>query len=204
MSIDYGLDMLAAYWIAVDGQEKAYVYKEIQESDLTISQAAAIIREMTGDDDIYAYLAPPDLFNRRQETGRSAIDIFAENGLYFGKTSNNRVQGWYDLKEWLTPYKDEQGIETAKLVIFDTCSGIISDIPVLIHDPKNPNDVSNEPHRHTHGPDAIRGFVAGRPLAAKARKAGKRAQWEPDMWEDYYAGSEMEKARMIKEWGDPF
>ena len=28
-ALDYGLDMLACYWIAVDGQNKSYVYKEL-------------------------------------------------------------------------------------------------------------------------------------------------------------------------------
>lgn len=170
ISIDYGLDMLACLWIALDYNGKAYVYKELYESGLIISDAARRIHEVNGDDVITMRYAPPDMWNRRQETGKSAADIFSENGLYFYKSNNNRVQGWYDLKEWLKPYTDEQGIKTAKLVIFENCRNLIRTIPALQFDEKNPNDVATEPHEITHAPDALRGFVSGRPCAPIQKK----------------------------------
>jgi phage terminase large subunit len=163
IALDYGLDMLAAYWIAVDWHQKAYVYKELYQSDLIISEAAKRIKEMTGKEQIYQRLAPPDLWNRRQETGKSAADLFRENGVSLVKANNNRIQGWYNLKEWLKPYDDEQGIKTASLVIFKNCVNLIRTLPLLQRDEKDPNDVANEPHELTHGPDAIRYFIAGRP-----------------------------------------
>ncbi len=163
IAIDYGLDMLAAYWIAVDNQQKAYVYKELYQSDLIISEAARRIKDITGSDRIYQRLAPPDLWNRRQETGKSAADLFRENGLSLYKANNNRIQGWYNLKEWLKPYDDEQGIKTAHLVIFKNCTNLIRTLPLLQRDEKDPNDVATEPHELTHAPDAIRYFIAGRP-----------------------------------------
>jgi phage terminase large subunit len=160
---DYGLDMLANYWIAVDTQGKAYVYKELYESGLIISDAAKKIKEVNGSDTIYQKFAPGDLWNRRQETGKSAAEIFYDNGELLAKANNDRVQGWYNLKEWLKPYEDEQGIKTAHLVIFKNCINLIRTLPQLQYDDKDPNDVSNEPHELTHAPDAIRYFVAGRP-----------------------------------------
>ena len=159
ISIDYGLDMLACLWIALDSGGRAYVYRELYESGLIISDAARRICEANNGDEIAMRFAPPDMWNRRQETGKSAADIFLENGLYFYKTSNNRVQGWYELKEWLKPYSDEQGIKTAKLVIFENCLNLIRTLPELRFDKINPNDVANEPHELTHAPDALRGFV---------------------------------------------
>lgn len=170
IALDYGLDMLAAYWIAVDWHGKAYVYKELYQSDLIISEAAKRIKEMTGKEQIYQRLAPPDLWNRRQETGKSAADLFRENGVSLVKANNNRIQGWYNLKEWLKPYDDEQGITTASLVIFKTCANLIRTLPLLQHDEKDPNDVATEPHELTHGPDAIRYFIAGRPKPNWAKK----------------------------------
>lgn len=159
VSIDYGLDMLACLWIAVDDNGKAYVYKELYESGLIISEAAKRIHAVNGDDEICMRFAPPDMWNRRQETDKSAADIFLENGLYFYRTDNNRVQGWYELKEWLKPYKDEMNITTAKLVIFENCRNLIRTLPLLQISKINPNDVANEPHELTHAPDALRGFV---------------------------------------------
>ena len=48
VTLDYGLDMLAAYWIAVDLQGFAYVYRELYEKDLIISEAAERLLAMTG------------------------------------------------------------------------------------------------------------------------------------------------------------
>ncbi len=169
ISIDYGLDMLACLWIALDFSGKAYVYKELYESGLIISDAAKRIHEVNGGDEISMRFAPPDMWNRRQETGKSAADIFLENGLYFYKSNNNRVQGWYDLKEWLKPYDDEQGIKTARLVMFENCTNLIRTLPALQYDEKNPNDVSGEPHELTHAPDALRGFVSS-PAASLGSK----------------------------------
>lgn len=56
-----------------------------------ISAAAARLLEANGGDEIAAWLAPPDLWNRRQETGRSAADIFAEQGVTLTKTGNDRA-----------------------------------------------------------------------------------------------------------------
>lgn len=170
---DYGLDMLANYWIAVDNQGKAYVYKELYESDLIISKAAKRIEEVNGDDVIYQRFAPPDLWNRRQETGKSAAEIFAENGERLIKANNNRVQGWLNVKEWLDPYDDEQGIKTASLVIFSNCVNLIRCLPQLQRDERDSNDVATEPHELTHGPDAIRYFVAGRPRPTVSQQKKK-------------------------------
>ena len=174
ITVDYGLDMLATYWVAIDGHNKAYVYKELYQPNLIISAAAKEIIRVNGKDRIHQHLAPPDLWNRRQETGKSAADIFRENGLNLIKANNDRVQGWYNLKEWLAPYADEQGIKTASLVIFKNCVNIIRTLPQLQHDEVDPNDVATEPHELTHGPDAIRYFIAGRPKPNIPEKKKKR------------------------------
>jgi phage terminase large subunit len=137
----------------------------VYESNLIISEAAKRLKEVNAGDNIMMSFAPPDLFNRRQDSGKSAVDIFLENGWYFYKSNNDRVQGWYDLKEWLKPYDIEGGRE-AKLVIFSNCRNLIRCLPQLQHDQKKPDDVANEPHEFTHAPDALRGFVCGRPVAS--------------------------------------
>jgi phage terminase large subunit len=165
-TMDYGLDMLAGYWIALDWQGKAYVYREVYQSGLIMSDAARLVKSMT-DEPIYAWYAPPDLWNRRQDTGRSVADAFAEYGIPLIKAQNNRAQGWLDMKEWLKPVQDETGRLSANLLVFRNCINLIRCIPALIYDSKNPDDVATEPHEYTHGPDAIRYFVAGRPTPAQ-------------------------------------
>lgn len=155
--MDYGLDKLAGYWIAVDYNNNAYVFREVYESNLLVSQARDKIKEMTNEQ-IYLYLAPPDLWNRHKETGKSTADIFEEEDITLYKTNNDRIQGWLQMKEWLKPYKDEQGCMTARLKIFNTCKNLIRCLPQIQHDEKRVGDIANEPHELTHSVDAIRGF----------------------------------------------
>jgi len=167
IALDYGLDMLACLWIAIDEQDRAYVYKELYQNNLIISEAAARILEVTDKDKIKKRYAPPDLWNRRQETGDSAEDIFRKNGVVLHKSNNNRVMGWYAVKEHLKIElsRDEQTgkeIETSKLKIFSNCTNLIRTLPQLQHDERNPNDVSNTPHELTHINDALRGFCIER------------------------------------------
>lgn len=163
VALDYGLDMLACYWIAIDEQGRAYVYKELYKSGLIVSDAADAINAMTNEP-IEAYYAPPDLWNRHSDTGKSTADWFAEKGIYLYKVSNDRVQGWYGLHEWLKPFRDEQGKIIASLRIFENCVNLVETLPAIQYDEKNPNDCAEQPHEVTHAPDAIRYFVSGRPL----------------------------------------
>lgn len=171
-TIDYGLDMLACYWIAIDNHGNEYCYKELYEPNLIISQAAERIIEVNGDDKIKYTYAPPDLWNRRNDTGKNAYDIFRENGVILTKSSNNRVLGWYAVQEHLKieEYKDEQTGETkkkSKLRFFNTCRNVLRTLPIIQIDEKNPNDCAKEPHELTHAPDAIRGFCIERTKATK-------------------------------------
>lgn len=170
--IDYGLDKLACYWVTIDTHNNAFVYKELYQSDLVITEAAKRIKEINGNDRIICTYAPPDLWNRRQDTGKSAAEIFAQSGVPLIKASNDRVNGWYSVKEWLKPIKakDEQTGEektTAALKIFSNCVNLIRTLPQLQHDDKDPNDVATEPHELTHAPDALRYFCCMRQSPTK-------------------------------------
>jgi phage terminase large subunit len=196
--LDYGLDKLACYWVAIDYQGKAKVYKEIWESDLIISAAAKRINEMTlPSEKIYQTLAPPDLWNRRQDTGKSAAQIFQENGIYLTMANNEREQGCLDLKEWLNPYEtlDEQTgetIKTANLQITSNCVNAIRSFLNILKDEKNPNVYATEPHDLTHSIDAFRYFCAGRPYPPKMKvpkvpresifKTQNNARSDLDIW----------------------
>jgi len=170
LTLDYGLDMLACYWVAVDGGGRAWVYRELYRPGLIISEAARLIREATPPgEQIYARLAPPDLWNRRQDTGRSVAEVFAACGMPLTRAANDRVMGWYDLQEWLAPGGPEG---TPALHIFDSCPNLIRTLPALQRDPRDPNDCAAEPHELTHAPDAIRYFAAGRPCPG--RGAGRQ------------------------------
>ncbi len=179
---DYGLDKLACYWIAIDTKAHAYVYKELYESNLIISDAAARILEVNGDDEIIHTYAPPDLWNRRQDTGKSAAEIFRENGVTLLKADNNRENGWLAVKEWIKVIdtKDEQTgdkIKISQLRIFSNCTNLIRVLPQIQISESNPNDCANEPHELTHACDALRYFCVMRTRSTVEKEKPKTKLW---------------------------
>lgn len=186
---DYGFDMFAAYFIAVDYDGRAYVYKEIAEGkdfgdghDGVIISAAA--KMLTQEQDYILCLstyAPPDMWNRRQDSGRSAADIFAEHRVYCTKASNERIQGWADMREWLKLRADGK----PSLLVFDTCVNLINSMQLVLHDEKRVDDMADEPHKYTHFPDAIRYFVSGRPTAPERPKQDDYIEDDESFYDDY-------------------
>lgn len=196
ISIDYGLDRLAAYWYAVSNDNHVYVYKEYCESNLVISAAAQKINEMTNGDNIYAVLAPPDLWNRSQETGKSKALLFSEAGLDLTRSNNDREAGWLAIKELLR--LDDEG--EPKLRIFSQCRELIRCITDIQRDPKKPNDTANEPHEITHAPDSLRYFCIYW-ISPATPVEDKRVYYRPDVLEDYYNADDEQRALIIKRMG---
>jgi phage terminase large subunit len=187
--IDYGLDMLAGLWIAVSPSESAFVYREVYKSGLVVSDAADEIKAMECDnEDIFVRLAPPDLWGRAKDSGKSVIEIFSENGLYFCKADNNRKQGWMALREWLKPVKLPDGKVNARLCIFENCRNLIRTLPLLQYDKRDGNDAAGEPHELTHAPDALRYFAAWRPFGSNDKDDCSREVSGPQITGDYITG----------------
>lgn len=190
---DYGLDMLACYWIAIDNHDNWYVYKELYEgldnghpTGHIVSSAAKRIHELT-DESIYQTIAPPDMRNHQKDSGKSTQELFRDNGIVLTIANNNRVQGWLNVKERLKIISsiDENGnkIEISKLVFFSNCRNIIRTLPQVQRDEKNPNDVANTPHELTHAPDAIRYFCAS--MAQPYKEPPKPIRTEVDSFISY-------------------
>ena len=198
-TLDYGLDRLAVLWIAVSPDGVSYVYREYCESNLPISAAAKSITDRTPKgEDIYATLAPPDLFSRTQETGKTKASLFSEYGVNFTKTSNDRECGWLAVKELLC----DRG-EGPSLRIFSTCQELIRCLPALTVDKIRPTDCSTEPHEITHAPDALRGFAIFHTRPAKKAPEAKKRIWTRDMWEDYWEADGEGRKYLINKYGEP-
>ena len=199
-TIDYGLDRLACLWIAVSPERRFYVYREYCESNLPISRAARAILERTPPgENIYATLAPPDLFARSQETGKTKATLFSEYGINFTKTQNERETGWLALKELLSDGEDGMPL----LQIFSQCTELIRCLPALTVDKIRPSDCSTEPHEITHAPDALRGFAIFYARPAEDKGSCARTHWSRDMWEDYLLAGEEEKKYLKRKYGEP-
>ena len=188
-AIDYGLDMLAVLWFAVDPAGQVYCYRSMERSGLTVSSAAIAIRAAT-DEMIEEMIAPPDLWSRRQDSGRSAAEIFTENGVPLVKAGNSRIDGWLCVKEYLKA--DER---RPRMMFFSSCTPIIRSLPLLQHDTHNINDAALEPHAVTHSPDALRYWCSRRQLKPEPNAAPGRSPFtrnerkeELEVSEDYLLG----------------
>ena len=196
-TIDYGLDRLACLWVAISPDGVSYVYREYCESSLPISAAAREILARTPEgESIYATLAPPDLWSRSQESGKSKATLFSEYGVNFTKTSNDRECGWLALKELLL--EREGGV---RLKIFSTCTEIIRCLPALTVDKLRPTDCATEPHEITHAPDALRGYAIYR--ARPTEGSGRRVTWSADMLEDYALADAAGRKYLKNKYGEP-
>ena len=162
-AIDYGLDALACLYVAIDTHDTAYVIGEVYKSGLIVSQAAQAIRDAEPREQEYITYAPPDMWSRTKDTGRTMAEIYMDNGVYLTKASNDRVQGWMQVHERLKPVPDPSGEgKTARLKIFSTCKNLIRCLSTIKADEKNCNDAAKEPHEITHLPDALRYFCVSR------------------------------------------
>lgn len=176
-AFDYGLDMFACLWVAVDFEGRAYVYREVQQSGLIVSEAAKLALDLTPPwEHIEFTLAPPDIWNRQKDSGKSMAELFAENGLGLVKASNNRVQGWMAVKEMLKPMSGDE--DRPGLLVTEDCAGLIEYLPAIQHDEKNPSDCATEPHEITHICDGLRYFCVTRTLGAEPPKPTVEDEFE--------------------------
>lgn len=200
VSFDYGLDMLAAYWIQRDAYGNAQIVQEYCKPNLTIGAAAQTILDLSRDYDVRQFLAPPDLWNRGQESGKSRAIIFQENGLTLTKVNNDIAAGCSAIKEYLKHSDGGKG----KLTIYKNCAPeLLRCLKKIQRDDKKPNIYANKPHDLTHSVDGLRYWCVYWTLPAESETNAKHIHWRPDMWEDYDNASAEEQAMLIERWGEP-
>ena len=179
-AFDYGLDMFACYWFAVDFDNRVWVYREYCESKLIVSEAAAAMRNLTPDSEFIQYtVAPPDMWSTQKDTGKTMAEIYMQNGIGLVRASNSRVQGWLQVKEALKLRPDGR----PGLLVTSDCTTLIQNLPAVQHDEKNPSDVAKEPHELTHSCDALRYFCIYRTMGAERVESADED--EDENLEDY-------------------
>jgi len=188
-ALDYGLDMTACLWFAVDEDGFMYVYQEFNETDLIVSHAAKRIVEETNPDEAISYtIVPPDVSRKRQQqTGETTMEIMIKAGLTgIAEADNNRIQGWRNIRELLEQRTNRWGNQQARLQIFDTCKTLIKHFPLLQADERKPEDAAKQPHDITHNMDALRYGIMSRPGTATAPE--KKLKYPEFEFFDDYAG----------------
>ena len=208
-SFDYGLDMFACYWWAVDEDGRSWCFREYTEKNLIVQDAARKIHELTfPGEDIIATYAPPDMWNRQKDTGRTMAELFMLNQVGLIKADNNRVQGHMMIKDALAPMllRDPYAQSMVRrpdgsvpdklsgLMFFEGCKGAIGDLQDIQADEKNPNDCAKDPHEITHTVDGVRYWCVSRSLPAEPLREDTADLFEeedgPEDYEAYMTGGE--------------
>lgn len=179
VAFDYGLDKFACYWAAVDEDGRSWIYREFSEKGLIVREAAEqIINHTLPNERITATYAPPDMWNRQKDTGKTMAEIFMTNGINIVKSNNNRVQGHMMMKDMMSKvalkdpavrayYGDKAPKELPALMFFECCKGVIGDLQDIQADEKNPNDCATTPHEITHSVDGVRYYCIMRTMPAE-------------------------------------
>lgn len=168
LAFDYGFDMLAALLMAVSGNS-VYVVRELCVSGLTLSEAASRIVEAFGGYPLSYAVASPDLWNRRQDSGRSGFEIMqAVAGMPpMIPADNRRIAGWRVVREYLAA--KDGGLRVCR-----SCYELIRCMGALLCDPDRPEDASSQPHSVTHAPEALRYA-----LMSRLPEEEKEAEFDP-------------------------
>ena len=168
-AFDYGFDMLAALLIYVDFDDNLYVVREYCQSNLTLTEAAMKISDMLFGERVDFIVASPDLWNRRQDSGRSGFEIMQNAGGMppMIAADDRRIPGWRILREYLCANGGHPYIR-----ISSVCRELLTCLPALLCDPDRPEDASGRPHRITHAPEALRYAVMSRYQPISRRDEG--------------------------------
>lgn len=192
-SFDYGFDMFACAWWAVDEDGRSWCIRYYEHKGLVVQDAAkaALSNTPPGEKVLVTY-APPDMWNRQKDSGRTLAESFAKYGLPIVRSDNNRVQGHMIMKDMLTPgplkdpfvrrlYPEGKAPEKLPmLMFFDTCSKITADICDIQAADNDPNDCAKQPHSITHSVDCARYYCISRTIAAESEKAIVEAEDEEE------------------------
>ena len=162
VAFDYGFDMTAAILMGTDTEGNLYVLDEFCSPGLTLSEAAAGIVSLCRRGSPEYAVASPDLWNRRQDSGRSGFEIMqsAAGMPPMMAADNRRIPGWRVLREYLAKN------DSPSITICNHCHTLIRSLPALMFDSGRSEDASDEPHSITHAPEALRYGVMSRQRAA--------------------------------------
>ena len=158
-AMDYGFDMLAALLLGIDRMGNLFVLDEICLPELTLHAAGERVAALCHGYNVEYVVSSPDLWNRRQDTGKSGFEIM--QSVYgmppMQAADNRRVPGWRILREYLN---SSDGQPTLR--ISDRCPTLIRSLPALLCDALRNEDASDSPHEITHAPEALRYAVMSR------------------------------------------
>ena len=159
---DYGYGShTGVVWIAVTPAEQLVVYRELYVSKVIATDLADMIIEIEEEEKIRYGVLDSSLWHNRGDTGPSLAEQMIMRGCKWrpsDRSKGSRVAGKNELHRRL---QIDEFTEEPRMVIFNNCKNLISQLPAIPLDKKNPEDVDTNAEDHLY--DALRYGIMTRP-----------------------------------------
>ncbi len=160
---DYGYgSYTGVVWFTVaPGSEQLIVYRELYVSRVIATDLADMILDIEQEENIRYGVLDSSLWHNRGDTGPSLAEQMIMKGCRWrpsDRSKGSRVAGKNEIHRRL---QIDDFTEEPRLVIFNNCLNLISQLPSIPLDKKNPEDVDTNSEDHLY--DALRYGVMTRP-----------------------------------------
>ena len=160
---DYGYGSKSGVlWFAVSPSEQLIVYRELYVGKVLAADLADRIIELEAEDGGMRYgVLDSSLWHKRGDTGPSLAEQMIMRGCRWrpsDRSKGSRVSGKNEIHRRL---QVDEFTEEPRLVFFNNCTNITSQLPALPIDKKNPEDIDT--HSEDHLYDALRYGIMSRP-----------------------------------------
>ena len=160
---DYGYgSYTGVLWFTIAPDEQLIVYRELYVSKVLATDLADIVLELEEDDGNMKYgVLDSSVWHKRGDTGPSLAEQMIIKGCRWrpsDRSKGSRVSGKNEVHRRL---QIDEDTGEARLVFFDSCVNIISQLPAIPLDKNNPEDVDTKSEDHLY--DALRYGIMSRP-----------------------------------------
>ena len=160
---DYGYgSYTGVLWFAVAPDEQLIVYRELYVSKVLAADLADMILDSEAEDGNIKYgVLDSSLWHKRGDTGPSLAEQMIAKGCRWrpsDRSKGSRVAGKNEIHRRL---QVDEFTEEPRLVFFNSCTNVVSQLPSIPLDKKNPEDVDTKSEDHLY--DALRYGIMSRP-----------------------------------------
>lgn len=165
-SCDYGYGSFSAVlWFAVAPDESIIIYRELYATKLLAEDLAHKVLQMEDGEAIRYGVLDSSCWHKRGDTGPSIAERMIMKGCRWrpaDRSSGSRVAGKNEVHRRL---QIDPNTDQPRMVIFNTCTQLISDLPTLPIDKSNTEDIDTKV-RNDHTYDALRYGLMSRPRSS--------------------------------------
>ena len=165
-SCDYGYGSYSAVlWFTVAPDGQLIIYRELYVSKMLAKDLANKILYLEENDGTILYgVLDSSCWHRRGDTGPSLAEQMIMEGCRWrpsDRSSGSRIAGKNEIHRRLQIQEDVDEDNVPGMVMFHNCTNLVSQLPSIPLDPKNPEDVNTRSEDHLY--DALRYGVMSRP-----------------------------------------